>query len=75
MKSKIIFLVVILSIIMVYSMGSALATDYSFRGKTFEENSECAQYFIDYQTSEAYDIFTMAAALMKFDSGCNPIAP
>ena len=54
----------------------AYAVDsYSFRGKTFEDGSECAQYFIDYQMSRPYDIFVKAPALMKFDKSCNPQAP
>ena len=76
MEKKTIVVIAVLAVVAVsgtfFSVGYALES-YTFRDKTFEEGSECAELFIQYQTAKPYDIFTKAPALMKFDKNCNPI--
>jgi len=43
---------------------------YYFRHGSFQEGTECAQFFIDYQSATAYDYMAKVPALMKFDKYC-----
>lgn len=53
-----------------FTMTPIFSESFEFRGKTIEEGTQCAEWFIDYQLSKPYDIFVKAPSLMKIDKFC-----
>lgn len=47
---------------------------YVFQGVEFEEFSECAELFIEYQSAAPYDSKVKVPILLNFDN-CDPITP
>ena len=72
LKTRLLIAIVAACVLVGYTGVAIAVNSYEWRGTTFEEGSECAELFVDYQTAQPYDIFTKAPAMMKFDNNCNP---
>jgi len=70
-----VFFVAVVGFIISESGQSYATETYNFRQVNFEKGSQCAEYFTAYQMAAPYDYMVKVPALMKFDNGCNPIAP